>query len=181
LTAAALPREHPRHGEEPVKTDYTDIVARFSDQLAAETLADAISTAGIACEVVDLWDAGQLERYGVRVQRSKIVDLRRVLELTPVVNRLTSGAAQVMAGRLARENIPCYIGGWHTFGGVWGTGSIGLDSVTTLKETNEPGEMIAVPGSLFGRAMRILNQPPISETELAELALRTAPDPEDPI
>jgi hypothetical protein len=161
-------------------SDYTDIVARFSDQLAAETLAKAISSAGIPCDVVDLWDAVGLERYGVRVQRSKIVDLRRSLKLTPVANRLAPNAAQVIAGRLARENIPCYVGGWHTFGGVWGSGSIGLDSITTLKETSEPGEMIAVPASLFGKAMRILNQPPIPEAELADLALRTAPDPEDP-
>src|ERR1700720_878202 len=112
---------------------------------------------------------------GLRL-RAAPVDLRRSLKLTPVANRLAPNAAQVIAGRLARENIPCYVGGWHTFGGVWGSGSIGLDSITTLKETSEPGEMIAVPASLFGKAMRILNQPPIPEAELADLALRTAPD-----
>lgn len=40
--------------------------------------------------------------------------------------------------------------------------------------------MVAVPASLFEAAMRVLNQEPISDAELTELALRTAPDPEDP-
>jgi hypothetical protein len=164
-----------------VTTDYTDIVARFSDQLAAETLAKFIAAAGIPCGLVDVWDAVGLERYGVRVPRSRIGELKQVLKLTPVGKRLSDAAAQVMAGRLAREDIPCYVGGWHTFGGVWGTGSIGLDSLTTLKETKEPGEMVAVPASAFGKALHVLNQQPISEAELTELALRTAADPEDPI
>jgi hypothetical protein len=163
-------------------TDYTDIVARFTDQLAAETLAKFIASAGIPCDVVDTWDPVHLERYGVRVPRSQIVDLRRILKLTPVVNRLAPAAAQVLAARLAREDVPCYVGGWHSFGGgAFGpTSDLQLDAKTTLKETREPGYMIAVPASLFGKAMRVLNQQPISEAELTELALRTAPDPEDP-
>jgi hypothetical protein len=39
--------------------------------------------------------------------------------------------------------------------------------------------MVAVPASKFKDAMRLLNQSPISEAELADLALRTRPDPED--
>lgn len=163
-------------------TDYTDIVARFSDQLAAETLAKFIASAGIPCDLVDIWDPlapVDVERYGVRVSRSRIGELKHILELTPVANRLEPISAQLIAGRLARENIPCYVGGWHAFG-LWGGSSDRLDDVVTLKETKELGAMIAVPGSLFRAAMRVLNQPPISEAELTELALHTAPDPEDP-
>ena len=93
----------------PVTTDYTDIIARFTDQLAAETLANFITSAGIQCDIVDSWDAVGCETYGVRVLRNQIPDLRRVLELTPVAKRLTPTAAQVMAGQLARENVGCYV------------------------------------------------------------------------
>ena len=164
----------------PVTTDYTDIIARFTDQLAAEKLANFMTSAGIQCDIVDSWDAVSCETHGVRVLRNQIPDLRRVLELTPVAKRLTPTAAQVMAGQLARENIACYVGGWHSFGYLWGS-SLTLDSMTTLKETKEAGDMIAVPASLFKKAIRILNQPPISETELTKLALGTAPDPKDPL
>jgi hypothetical protein len=161
---------------------YTDIVARFTDQLAAETLARFIASVGIECDVVQLRGAA-FETYGVRVSRDRIDELKEALKLTPVANRLTPISAQVIAGRLAREDVPCYIGGWHNFGGGGGWSSsldLQLDAKTTLRETSEPGYMIAVPASHFGEAMRVLNQSPISETELTDLALRTAPDPEDP-
>lgn len=163
-------------------TDYTDIVARFSDQLAAESLAEFIASAGIPCDLVNIWDRVYPECYGVRVSRSRIDELRQLLKLTPVANRLEPGAAQVIAGRLARENVPCYVGGWHAFGArrFGPASSAHLDEIVTLKETKEPGAMIAVPASLFEKAMRVLNQRPISDDELTELAMRTPPDPEDP-
>ena len=162
-------------------TDYTDIVARFTDQLAAETLAKFIADAGISCDVVDRGDivAPMPESYGVRVPRDRIDELRDILKLTPVAKRLTPVAAELMAGRLAREGIPCYVGGWHSFGVMWG-GDRQRDARTTLKETKEQGYMVAVPESRFKAAMRVLNEPPISDAELTELALRTPPDPDDP-
>jgi hypothetical protein len=159
-----------------VSTDYTDIVARFTDQLAAETLAEFIASAGFPCDVVDIWGPFNLQPYGVRVSRNQIADIRRVLKLTPVISRLTPVAAEVKAAQLAREDIPCYVGGEHSF---WPS-SASLDSITTLKETEEAGDMIAVPASLFEKAMRVLNQTPISEAELTELALSTPPNPKDP-
>ena len=39
--------------------------------------------------------------------------------------------------------------------------------------------MIAVPESLSKEAMQVLNEP-VPEAELSDLALRTAPDPQDP-
>ena len=161
---------------------YTDVVARFTDQLAAETLAEFIASTGIACDVVQLTGTTDFETYGVRVSRDRIEELKDVLKLTPVANRLTPVSAQVIAGQLAREGVPCYVGGWHNFGGgaFAATFDLQLDAKTTLRETNEPGYMIAVPASKFRNAMRLLNQSPISEAELTDLALRTPPKPEDP-
>src|SRR5215472_17657050 len=162
-------------------SNYTDIVARFTDQLAAETLAKFIASVGIACDVVELRGPVDLELYGVRVSRDRIDELKDALKLTPVANRLTATSAQVIAGRLAREDVACYIGGWHSFGGILGlaTFDLQLDAKTTLRETKEPGRMIAVPASQFKEAMRVLNQSPISEGELTDLALRSNPE-DDP-
>lgn len=160
--------------------EYTDIVATFTDQLAADKFAEYIAAAGFGCDVVGTWDVVFGQRYGVRVLRSQIADLRRSLNLMPVVNGLTSAAAQIKAGQLAREEIPCYIGGEHSFGGHWSPSTFTLDSITTLIETKESGDMIAVPARLFKKAMRILNQEPISEAELTKLALSAPPDPNDP-
>lgn len=57
--------------------DYTDIVARFTDQLAAETLAKFIADAGISCDVVDRGDvlSPMPESYGVRVPRERIDEI----------------------------------------------------------------------------------------------------------
>lgn len=105
--------------------------------------------------------------------------LKEILKLTPVEKGLTPVAAELMAGRLAREGIPCYVGGCRGFGFLV-AGYIPLGFAKPLKETTEQGCMVAVPESRFKAAMRVLNQPPISDAELTELALRTPPDPDDP-
>jgi len=64
-----------------MKTDYTDIVARFTDEVAAETLANFIAAVGVPCDIVDIWDAVRAERFAIRVERSRITDLRQVLDL----------------------------------------------------------------------------------------------------
>jgi hypothetical protein len=151
--------------------DYTDIISRFSEPLAAETLAKFIAAAGIPCDVVENWSVFALERYCVRVQRSRLAELKETLKLAPVASGLSGAAAQIVAGQLAQVNIPCYIGGWHGFG-RWGD--------EPLKETTETGALIAVPESLSKEAMQVLNER-LTEAELSELALRTAPDPNDPI
>lgn len=159
-------------------TNYTDIVAFYTDQLAAETLANCISSLGVGCDVVDLIGPKQPGEYGVRVSRDRIAELRTLLKLTALASGLKYYAAQLLAGRLAREDIACYIGGGHTFGG-FGC-NLQLDVQTTLKETTEPGYVVAVPESQHSAAMSVLNEPPLSDGELAELALNTPPDPDDP-
>jgi hypothetical protein len=159
-------------------TDYTDIVARFTDEIAAESLANFIASAGIPCDVVDIWDEARLERFAIRVQRSRIGDLRQALDLKPVATRLSFSAAQLLAGRLARENVPCYVGGLHR-PGLFG------DSDVPIRETTESGVvgnqcMVAVPGKVMKTALRILNAAQISDAELTKLALtdnRTAEEP----
>jgi hypothetical protein len=149
-------------------TGYTDIVARFTDGLAAEALVKFISAAGIPCDVMEIWDPVRPERYAVRVLRSKIAELRRVLKLKPVATRLSPLAAQLLAGRLARENVPCYVAGEHS-PGLFG------DSDSCITETKEMGDIIAVPEPLFALALRILNVSSISEQDLPQLALRAGP------
>ena len=156
--------------------DYTDIISRFSEPLPAETLAQFIADAGIPCDVVENWSVVDLSRYCVRVQRSRFADLKETLKLTPLASGVSGTAAQIIAGQLAQVNIPCYIGGWHSFG-LFGNASRWGDQ--PVKETTETGAMIAVPESLSKEAMEVMKQA-VPEAELSDLALRTAPDPNDP-
>jgi hypothetical protein len=158
-------------------TDYTDIISRFSEPLPAETLAKFIADAGIPCDVVENWSVVDLARYCVRVQRSRLAELKETLKLTPVASGLSGAAAQIVAGQLAQVNIPCYIGGWHSMGDYFDISHAGDDP---LKETTVTGAMIAVPEPLSKAATRVPKQP-VPENELSALALRTAPDPQDPI
>ena len=141
-------------------TDYTDIISRFSEPLAAETLAKFIADAGIPCDVVENWSVVDLACYCVRVQRSRLAELKDALKLTPVASGLSGAAAQIVAGQLAQGNTS-----------RWGD--------EPIKETTDTGAVIAVPESLSKEAMDVLNEP-VPEDELSALALRTAPDPQDP-
>ena len=157
-------------------SDYTDIFARFTDQLAAKTLADFIAAAGIPCDLVEVWDSQVFGRqYAIRVARALIADLKDTLKLTQVADYKDLISADVLAGRLAREGIPCYVGGLpviHTL--ALGYSGVPIDDTGQLRLGT-----VAVPASLVPAAQRILRDS-VSETELTELALRTAPDPEDP-
>ena len=160
-------------------TDYTDIVARFNDKVAAERLASFIALTGVPCDVVDVWSPVRPECYAVRVQRTRIADMRRALDLKPVANRLLFSAAHVIAGRLARENVPCYVGGLHS------PGPLG-DSDVPICETTVSGlrgdeYMVAVPAKFVRTALRILNVAPISEAELTRLALADDHDSSEPL
>ena len=92
-------------------SDYTDIVARFSDQLAAETLANFLASSGIPCDVQTLPPesiGGQT--YSVRVARGLIAEMKEVCKLTRVARFNDPVSPQIVAGRLARENVPCFVG-----------------------------------------------------------------------
>jgi hypothetical protein len=159
-------------------SDYTDIFARFSDPLAAEVLAKFIASIGISCDLIDAsnpispFDA----RYAVRVARSLIDDLKEALKLTPVARFPDSISAQIVAGRLARDNIPSYVGGELVGPGMWKLGYSGVP----IDDTGKLGAgTLAVPASFVDAAKRTLLDK-ISEAELTELALTYHLDPQDP-
>jgi hypothetical protein len=161
-----------------VTTDYTDIVARFSEQLAAETLAKHLASVGITCDVVGVSDNPMgLECYGVRVARNLIAEMKDVLKLTRVGIYSEAISPQIVAGRLARENIPCFVGLRPALGvGPYGIGY----SAVPIDDTGELAGGIAVPAKFAEAARRILDKPPLREIALTDLALRTPPDPNDP-
>lgn len=158
--------------------DYTDIVARFSDQVAAETLARFIATLGISCDLVEVSDFVSMfdARYGIRVARDLIDDLKKALNLTPIASYAEPVSAQIVAGRLARENIPCYVGGAPVGPMAWKLGCSGVP----IDDTGKLGPgTLAVPASFVDKAQRVL-QEKISEDELTKLALSYDFNPKDP-
>ena len=154
-------------------SEYTDIIARFCDDVVAATFAGFITSLGISCDVTEIWDSTRIERYAIRVQRCRIPELRRALDLKPVVTRIRSIDAQVIAGRLARDGVPCYIGGLHLDPGLGG------DSDVPIRETTEGMPridcMIAVPGPFVREALRLVNVAPLTDEELTRLALADEP------
>ncbi len=163
-------------------SDYTDIVARFSDQLAAETLANFLASSGIPCDVQTLPPesiGGQT--YSVRVARGLIAEMKEVCKLTRVARFNDPVSPQIVAGRLARENVPCFVGLIPVLcpaAGPWA--GMGYSAVP-IDDTGElAGHAVIVPASFVELAQRILNEPPLSDAELSEAALRAVPDPEDP-
>jgi hypothetical protein len=149
-------------------TDYTDEVARFSDELCADTLAKFISSEGIPCDVESLNGPG-LANYRVTVSRALWGELTQALRLAQVAKYADPASAEVVAGRLVREEIPCVIFG-HTRNVLARFGVAAMSMAYP----------IAVPHAFLTRAQRVLNAPDISEAELTKLALSTSVDREDP-
>jgi ABC-type transport system substrate-binding protein len=162
-------------------SDYTDIVARFSDQLAAETLANFLASSGIACDVQTLPpESISGETYSVRVARGLIAEMKEVCNLTRVARFNDPVSPQIVAGRLARENIPCFVGLMPAIHGAWGWGGTGYSAVPVDDTGELAGNAVIVPASFVEEAQRILKEPPLSDAELSEAALRTVLDSEDP-
>jgi len=158
--------------------DYTDILGRFSDPLPAETLAKFIAGAGFSCDLVELSDDPIFSRcYGVRVARSSIADLKEHLKLTPLATYNDAVSAQIVAGRLARENIPCYTGGPPVTGvGPFGIGTSGVP----IDDDGKLGiNTLAVPNAFVSAARRVLGDQ-VSDAELTKLSLDSGYDPQDP-
>ena len=153
-------------------SDYTYIVARFSDEVGAAVFAKFVASEGISCHIADLCEATHYERYGVRVQQSRIEELRQILQLKPLANLMTPFAAQMMAGRLAREGIPCCVAG--------APGYLFDDTAAALGETKEFGHMVVVPESFLEVAVGFLNMAPPSDAEPTKFASGALPDPERP-
>jgi hypothetical protein len=159
-------------------SDYTDIFAHFSDKVAAELLANYIADSGFPCDLVEIFDPSFGRRYGIRVARSLIEDLKESLKLTPIAKYGEVVSPEVVAGRLAREKIPCYVGGPP----VLRVGVIGAPVGYTGVPIDDTGNLglgiVAVPASFVRAADRVLKQE-FSEAELTRLALANDPDPKD--
>lgn len=159
-------------------SDYTDIVALFTDKLAAERLATFIASLGVSCDVAEVTDYRRdfqpfALRYGVRVTRAQIDDLKKLLRLTTVAKYSDAPSAQVAAGRLARENIPCCVGTPMTFTYVW------LQPVPTDESGSLGARTLLVPAEFVGAATKVL-QEDVAEDALAKLALSYGFDPKNP-
>ena len=112
----------------------------------------------------------------IRVARGLIDDLKEALKLTPLASFPEAVSAQIIAGRLARENIPSYVGGLPVGPTMWKLGYSGvpIDDMGKLSAGT-----FAVPAAFVDAAKRVLLDK-ISETELTKLALTYHFDLKDP-
>jgi len=144
-------------------SDYSDVVAWFSDEAGAQVFAKFVASEGMPCHITGVREATRFEQYGVRVQQNRIDEFRQILRLRPVAHGVTPVAAESMGRRLARAGIPCYVAGKH--------GDPAALCATELCGTTETGHIVAVPESFLCQAARILNMAPPPNAELTELTL----------
>ena len=130
-------------------SDYTDVVAWFSDEADAAVFAKFVASEGMPCHITGVREATRFEQYAVRVQRNRIGEFRQLLRLKAVAHGATPIAAQSMGHRLARAGIPCYVPGTH--------GDPAALCATELCGTTEIGHIVAVPESFLSQAARILD------------------------
>jgi hypothetical protein len=135
-------------------------------------MAEFVASLGIACDVeAPSYVYSGPGGYDVRVERKLLSALYDLLELTPLVMCGTDASAQVTAGRLAREGIPCVLDNLPQQ----------RVAVPIINPSAEPGaRWLYVPAEFLRAAQKLLAEPPISDAELTELALRTLVDPNDP-
>jgi hypothetical protein len=144
-------------------SDYSNVVAWFSDEAGAEVFAKFVASEGMPCHITGVRQATRFEQYGVRVHRNRIDEFRQLVRLKPVAHGLTPIAAESMGRRLARAGIPCYVAGTHSDPAAL--------CATKLCGTTEIGHIVAVPGSFLYQAASILNIAPPPNAELTELTL----------
>jgi len=151
------------HGHVMALSDYTDVVAWFSDEADAAVFAKFVASEGMPCHITSVREATRFEQYGVRVQRERIDEIRQLLRLKPVAHGATPIAAQSMGHRLACAGIPCYVAGT--------LGDPAALCATELCGTTEIGHIVAVPESFLSQAARILDIAPSPSAGLTQLTL----------
>jgi hypothetical protein len=149
-----------------MRNENTSIVASFTDQAAADVLAKCIRAAARVCEVTTS-DSPGLAEYHVCVPTDSLAAVARLLDMTQIAVYDDPMSAGVVAGRLTCESIPWRLGGR---GALDGLGFVGRYSGPYS---------IFVPKAFVAKANGILDEPPVSDSELTELALRTAPGEDD--
>jgi hypothetical protein len=141
-------------------------IATYADRAGADLLAKFLTAAGIQCYVTTPASAG-VAGANVSVPSELVGTVARILDLTELTQYDDPTSAEVVAGRLICENVPCVLGGMATlehFGFVGG-----LSGPYTL----------SVPKTSLTEAKRILDEAPVSDSELTELALRSVPEVDD--
>ena len=144
-------------------SDYTDVVAWFSDEADAAVFAKFVASEGMPCHITGAREATRFEQYAVRVQRNRITEFRQLLRLKAVAHGATPIAAESMGHRLSRAGIPCYVPGTH--------GDPAALCATELCGTTEIGHIVAVPESFLSQAARILDIAPSPSAGLTQLTL----------
>ena len=138
------------------------IVARFADHAAAEVLARFITRLRLPCVVAAVEPPGLVSNC-VCVPAEFLTELTQRAQFTTVGRYEDPTSAEVILGRLVRENIPAYIEGWGA-----------LDRLAFVGRFSGPYD-VRVPKELVPQAQAILGAPPLSDEELTDLALQTPP------
>jgi hypothetical protein len=145
----------------------TNIIASYADRAGADLLAKFVSARGIRCEVMTAASTG-VAAFNVCVPNDLFEAVARLVGFTQIALFDDPTSAEVVAGRLICESVPCCVGGRDTlehFGFVGG-----MSGPYT----------VSVPKRYLTEAKRILEEPPVPEGELTELALRTATYVDEP-
>ena len=156
-------------------SELTEVVGAFTDQVAAETLAKFLASLGVSCDVEEVSDyLSQAQpfrvRYGVRAVRSQLDSLKKDLKLSVAAKYSEPIAAEVAAGRLAREGIPSWVGWPHSFIYLW------LQAAPIDDGGGTGARVLLVPATFLADAQRVLEQD-ISDDDLTKLALSYEPPP----
>ena len=161
------PLEELQSAELVISDQNTSIIATYTDQAGADLLAKFITASGIHSYVTTSAPPG-LAAFHVSVPSHSVEKAMRLLDLTQVAEHDDPTSSEVVAGRLISENVPCCLGGRAT-----------LDRFGFVGGYSGP-YTICVPRTFLSEAKRVLNEPPVSDRELTELALRTAPEADPP-
>jgi hypothetical protein len=144
---------------------YTTIIATYADEAGANLLAKYISASGVQSYATTSAPPG-LAAFHVSVPSDSLDKV--AFEFTEVATYNDPTSAEVAAGRLISENVPCWLGGRATLHRL---GFVGAYSGPYT---------ISVPKACLAEAKKVLNEPPVSDRELTELALRTPPEADAP-
>jgi hypothetical protein len=150
-----------------MSSQYTTIIATYADEAGANLLANYVSASGLQSYVTTSAPPG-LAAFHVSVPSDSLDKVARFLEFTEVATYNDPTSAEVVAGRLISENVPCWLGGRAT-----------LDRLGFVGAFSGP-YTISVPKACLAAAKKVLNEPPVSDRELTELALRTPPEADAP-
>jgi len=140
-------------------SDYTDPVVGFSDETSAQVFAKFVALQGVPCHIVQVPHWTHSNRFGVHVERRR------------VVSSVTPAEAQSIARQLTSAGIPCYAGS--------PTNSL-LDDAHQTPGPTGTGFLVAVPEPFSVGAFGILGKQPPPDFEARLMARVESEDPKHP-